>query len=117
MTLPKPEVLHCVVEKRIEAPLSAMELDWSAEGVSKREWHLPDGVVLTGAPPARFGIEVHRFGKDSYGLQLLWNRLNLNWHGLTRREIMASCLPMLLRTLGTDLGYLLEQPIEKARAA
>ena len=117
MTLLKPEIERCFVEKRIEPPLSAMELCWNADGVTERAWHLPEGAVLTGAPPTRFGIAVHRLGKDGYDVQVLWNRLILNWHGLTRREILASCLPMLLRALGTDLGYLLEQPIEKAQAA
>ena len=43
---------------------------------------------------------------------MLWNQLSLRWDHLTRAQIMASSLTVILNALGTDVWYLLNQPIE-----
>ncbi len=119
MYLPKPEVARCFFERSFEPPLPAMELRWDldAAGLAERTWHLPDGVVLKGATPERFGVTIHRLGENAYCVRLLWNRLCLSWESLTRAQVMASALANLLTALGTDLWYLLNQPVEKGKAA
>lgn len=114
MQLPTPKVERCFSERGFDPPLSAMELDWDedAPAVMERAWHLPDGVSLKGPAPQRFGVAIRRSGNDSYCVRVLWNRLCLSWDGLTRVQIMASSLKLLLDALGTDLWYLLNQPIE-----
>lgn len=116
MNLPKPTVDRCFFEHSFEPPLSAMELCWDpdAPGVMERAWHLPEGVVIKGAAPGRFGVTIHRLGKDSYQVRVLWNRLCLSWEGLTRVQIMTSSLAIILSALGTDLWYLLNQPVKAA---
>ena len=112
MELPKPETVRCFFDRSFEPPLSAMELRWDADapGVAERTWHLPDGVVLKGPAPRRFGVTIHRLSKNSYQVRVLWNRLCLSWDDLTRLQIMTSSLAIVLSALGTDLWYLLEQP-------
>jgi hypothetical protein len=118
MNLPRPKIKRCCIENNADASMSCMELQWDldAPGIMERAWHLPDGVVLQGPAPARFGIIVHRIGKDSYRVRLVWNRLCLSWDGLTRVQIMASSLKLLLAALGTDLWHLLEQPAQSMAA-
>jgi hypothetical protein len=113
MDLPKPNVLRCFVEPGCE-PLSAMELRWSADSAD-RVWHLPDGITLKGAAPARFGVAIHRLGENTYQVRVLWNRLSLHWSDLTRLQIMSGSLAVLLRALGTDVWDLLNQPVEAKR--
>ncbi len=107
--LPAPEIVRCYFETRFEPHLPAMELRWDPEvaGVAERTWYLPDNVCLT----------LHRHGDDTYQVRVLWNRLCLCWEHLPRTEIMASSLSLVLAALGTDLWYLLSQPIEAAPAA
>lgn len=114
MDLPKPEVVRCFVERSFQPPLPAMELRWDpdATGVADRAWYLPDNICLKGPAPERFGLTIRRRGDDAYQVRVCWNRLCLSWEGLTRVQIMSSSLAMLLQTLGTDLWYLLNQPIE-----
>lgn len=122
MDLPKPEVQRCFSERSFEPPLPAMELRWdtNAVGVAERTWHLPDQLLISGLPPDRFGVAIHRCEENKYQVRVMWNRLCLSWEGLTRREIMTSALASILNALGTDPWYLLNQPIEDeavARAA
>jgi len=114
MELPKPTVERCFFEHSFEPPFSAMELTWDpdAPGVMERTWHLPDGVVIKGPAPQRFGVTIHRLGNNSYRVRALWNRLCLSWEGLTRLQIMTSSLALVLSALETDLWYLLNQPVE-----
>jgi hypothetical protein len=72
MNLPRPKIKRCCIENNADASVSCMELQWDldAPGIMERAWHLPDGVVLQGPAPARFGIIVHRIGKDSYRVRL-----------------------------------------------
>lgn len=117
--LPKPEVVRCFFEKSLHIQLPAMVLKWDAwaPGVQDRTWYLPDNLVLKGPAPERFGVTIIRQGDNAFQVRLLWNEMGLSWNGLTRTQIMSSSLAMILQALGTDLWYLLEQPIEPALAA
>lgn len=117
MSLPKPTVVRCFFEPSFESPLPAMELCWDADGQAERIWRLPMRVDLSGPAPERFGITLRRTGNDSYHLRMLWNDLSLCWDGLTRTQIMASSLTLVLDALGTDLWYLLSQPADEAGVA
>jgi hypothetical protein len=114
MELPKPEIDRCFFERSLEPPLPAMDLSWDPDvpGVAERFWYMPGGVLLKGPAPHRFGITIHRQGIDSYRVRVLWNSLCLCWDELTRLQIMASSLAIILDALGTDLWYLLNQPVE-----
>ena len=118
MELPKPDVIRCFFEKSFEPHLPAMYLRWNpdAPGVAERTWYLPDSVSLKGPAPERFGIMINRHGSDAYQVRVLWNRLCLSWGDLTRVQIMASSLALILNALGTDLWYLLNQPIAAENA-
>ena len=115
-SLSKPEVLRCYFDQAQEPHLPAMELRWDGDdpGHAERVWHLPENVVLKRSAPHRFGITVSRLGANSFRVRCLWDELSMSWATLTRGQIMASSLPQVLRALGTDLWYLLEQPVEDA---
>jgi hypothetical protein len=91
-----------------------MNLRWSAEGqeLAERLWYLPKSVCLVGPAPTRFGITVRRRQADGYAVQVLWDETHLSWTNLNRVELVSSALAPLLRVLGTDLWYLLDQPVE-----
>ncbi|MBI2803640.1 MAG: hypothetical protein HYX68_01485 [Planctomycetes bacterium] len=114
MDLSRPEVVRCFFDRTFDPPLPAMELDWDAHaaGAAEGVWHLPENVSLNGPAPVRFGITIHRLGSDRYQVRVLWNHLCLSWDGLTRRQIMTTSLAHVLKALGTDLWYLLNQPEE-----
>ena len=116
MELPKPQVERCFFENSFDTPLPAMELCWDPDGpgVAERTWYLPGSVQVKGPAPERFGITINRLGADSYRVRVLWNRLCLCWEDLTRVQIMTSSLAIVLNALGTDLWYLLSQPIEES---
>jgi hypothetical protein len=113
--LTKPEVLRCYFEDTVQPHIPAMDLRWDPDtpGVAERTWHLPDGVSIKGPAPEHFGVTIHRRGPNSYHVRALWNQLILGWNQLTRIQIMTSALVPLLRSLGTDVWYLLEQPVEE----
>lgn len=116
MDLPRPDVVRCFFEQSFEPPLPAMELRWDPDsaGAFERVWNLPESVLVKGPAPQRFGVTIHRLGENSYKVRVLWNRLCLSWDELTRRQIMTSSLVLVLGALGTDVWYLLDQPIEEA---
>lgn len=115
MDLSRPEVVRCFFEPSTEAPLPAMELCWDPDtpGIAERTWHLPNSIVLKGPAPQRFGIAIHRHEANAYRVRVLWNDMVFTWDDLTRTQVMASSLTQLLQVLGTDLWYLLNQPIEE----
>jgi hypothetical protein len=119
MDLPKPNVVRCFFEHSFEPPLPAMDLRWDPDssGAFERVWHLPESVMIKGPAPQRFGVTIHRLGDDMYKVRVVWNHLCLNWDKLTRRQIMTSSLALILGSLGTDVWYLLEQPVEEAALA
>jgi hypothetical protein len=111
--LPSPEVLRCYFDEEFDPPLPALCLRWQPEDAGKTErlWELPDGVCMTGTPPQRFGISIQRRDTDSYTVRLLWDRTCLIWSSLVRAQLLGSALAPLLAAMGTDLWYLLDQPI------
>ena len=115
MDLSKPDVVRCYFEPSNDAPLPAMELCWDPDtpGISERTWHLPNSIVLKGPAPCRFGVMIYRQGDDSYRVRVLWDQMTVTWDDLTRMQIMTSSLTQILNALGTDLWYLLNQPIEE----
>jgi hypothetical protein len=114
--LPEPEVLSCFFDDQFLPHLPAMYLDWKVEAVRCRlqSWKLPLDVLLTSAAPTRFGIEVRRYGRNDYSVRLLWNDSRFCWDSLSREQLLDTSLPSLLSAMGTDMRYLLEQPIEVA---
>jgi hypothetical protein len=92
-----------------------MHLRWDpdAPGVADRTWHFPGGVSIRGAAPEHFGVTFHRRGPNAYEVRVLWNELSLAWMNLSRLQIMTCTLAPLLRSLGTDLWQLLDQPVEQ----
>ncbi len=111
-TLPPPQVLRCYFDDAFTPRLPAMDLRWDADLVGgERLWELPDGVALVGPPPERFGVSINRRGPDSYSVRLLWDRTSLTWDALPRFEVLTSALAPLLAAMGTDLWYLLDQPV------
>jgi hypothetical protein len=118
MDLPKPQVVRCFFESNLEEPLPAMELRWDADlGAFERTWYLPDKVSIKGPAPHRFGVTIRRTGENAYNVRLLWNCLCLNFDELSRTQIMTTSLTHLLNALGTDVWYLLNQPLENAKQA
>lgn len=113
-TLPRPEVIRCFFDRNAAPHLPAMELRWDVDAPSVADgiWRLPGNVVVTGPAPDRFGVTVRRKGVDSFAVRVLWNELSLQWESLTRTQVMTGSLAPLLRALGTDLWYLLEQPVD-----
>lgn len=110
-----PEVVGCFFERAFDPPLWGLELRWPRETLAAdRSWHLPDGMLLHGPVPTRFGITVHRLHADRYQVRLMWDGRCLQWNGLTRQALLSSSLSPLLAALGTDLAYLLDQPAEAA---
>ena len=117
--LPKPEIVNCFFDESVAPHLPGMVLRWDAQAPALVDaiWNLPDGVVLRGAAPERFGVTVERCGPNAFRVRVLWNQLSLIWDRLSRRQIIASSLTPILEALGTDLWYLLEQPIAEMQAA
>jgi hypothetical protein len=116
--LPAPQIIRCYFEDSFDSHLPAMELRWDPDvpGGAERTWYFPDCLSLQGPPPERFALTIRRCGDDAHDLRVLWNRLCLNWDALSRTEIMASSLTAILAALGTDLWYLLSQPVEQQAA-
>ncbi len=111
--LPAPRVVGCSFEDVFLPRLSSMRLEWSgpAAAAGQRTWALPGEITLRGAAPTEFGIYVQREGEDSYDVRLVWNQTHLSQKGLTRRQLRQTCLGPLLRAMGTDFEYLLDQPV------
>jgi hypothetical protein len=112
-TLPVPQVVRCYFDASFEPHLPAMCLRWPAEDTGEGEcvWELPEGVRFAGPPPHHFGIRIQRQADDSYAVRLLWDRTCLTWLDLTRDQLLHSDLDAMLASLGTDLWYLLDQPL------
>ena len=108
-TLPAPKVVRCYFDTTFEPHLPAMSLRWDEE--AECLWELPEGVRFNGPPPRQFGVRIQRRAEDAYSVRLLWDRTCLTWLDLTRSQLLASDLEPLLAALGTDLWYLLDQPL------
>jgi hypothetical protein len=118
-TLPAPEMVRCYFDTSFEPRLPAMCLRWEEDDANRDEyiWELPEGVRFNGPPPRQFGIRVQRQALDSYAVHLLWDRTCLNWLDLTRAQLLNCDLDALLAALGTDLWYLLDQPLPHGEPA
>jgi hypothetical protein len=112
-TLPAPKVLRNYFDDEFEPQLPAMWLRWEAGSpdLGERLWELPEGVCVTGPAPERFGLRIQRRAADAYAVRLLWNQTRLSWSSLKRVQLLTSSLAPLLSAIGTDLWYLLDQPI------
>jgi hypothetical protein len=112
--LPSPEVVRCYFDDDFEPHLPALCLRWSPDSRTpgERLWTLPEGVRLIGPAPQRFGVSIQRRGTDSYAVRLLWERTGFHWPAVTRAQLLSTSLEPLLAAMGTDLWYLLEQPLE-----
>jgi hypothetical protein len=108
-------VVRCYFDDGFAPRLPAMCLRWDTGALGgERLWDLPEGVTLVGPPPERFGVSIRRCGSDSYNVRLLWDRTCLSWGDLPRAQILTSALAPLLGAMGTDLWYLLDQPVTSA---
>jgi len=115
-SLPQPEVVSCFFAAELQPAFPAMHLRWNTGvmGLAERTWFFPQKVTLTGSAPERFGVTLQRHDADAYVLKVLWNHMFFSWQNLTRVQILASSLTPILRALGTDLWYLLNQPIDQS---
>src|SRR5437868_14680626 len=112
-TLSAPEVLECYFDRSFDLHLPSMSLRWGrSRAANERLWYLPEGICLSGSPPERFGLHVERRDADAYSVRLLCNQTSLSWSSLTRAQLMTSALAPLLAAMGTDLWYLLDQPLQ-----
>ncbi len=112
-----PEIVRCYFDDGFAPRLPAMRLRWDAAALAEEHtWELPEGIRIVGPPPDRFGISIRRRGDDSYNVRLLWGRTCLYWDDLARVQLAECDLTPLLDALGTDLWYLLDQPIGSAPA-
>jgi hypothetical protein len=111
--LSQPEIVRCYIDEVFDARVPAMCLRWESEARESPEqtWELPQGIRVVGPAPVRFGVSIRRHGKDGYAVRLLWDYTCMYWPTLTRRALMVSSLASLLEAMGTDLWYLLDQPI------
>jgi hypothetical protein len=113
-TLPAPQVLRCYFDDTFTPPLPVMCLRWEED--ADRLWELPEDVSVAGPAPRRFGVTIERRSADTYSVRLLWDRTSFGWPALTRSQLLASTLVPLLGAVGTDLWYLLDQPVSIERA-
>lgn len=108
----EPEVLTCYFDDGFNPPLAAMRLRWHSEPfVRDRLWLLPGGVQIVGPAPQSFGLAIRRSGFDEYHVCLLWSDARFSWPALRRAHLQASSLGAFLQSIGTELAYLLQQPI------
>jgi hypothetical protein len=110
--LPEPTVLRCYFDEAFEPHLPAMCLRWAPEDSSQEQlWKLPEGICIRSHAPRRFGVSIQRQAEDAYSVRLLWDHTSLQWLSLSRDQLLTSSLAPMLQALGTDLWYLLDQPL------
>ena len=109
----EPRIVRCLFDHSLEPHLVALELDWQGTpwAAGQRTWTLPGGWQYVGGPPRRFAIDVVRLAANSYRVRLVWNQVQVQWSQLERHQILHTSLSEVLAALGTDLAYLLDQPI------
>jgi hypothetical protein len=116
--LPAPEVVRCYRQKAVGTQLPVMALHWPCDDPvgGEQSWNLPEGTSIHGPPPRLFGLRLLRGRGASYSLRLVWDRTTLAWDGLSRDQILGSCLRPLLAALGADLWHLLDQVQETTKS-
>jgi hypothetical protein len=107
--LPAPQVVSCYFDDRVTPHLAAMRLRWP-DGPRDHYWVLPTGEELVGPPPERFGVWVRRQASDEYAISLVWDEV-VQESFAGRWRLLNSSLRPVLEALGTNLAYLLDQPI------
>lgn len=108
--LPEPEVQSCYFDDAFVPSLSTMCLRWPDEARGGR-WSFPASVCLTGPPPERFGVRIHRTDDDAYEIYLRWNNISLHWQATPRDQLVRSAIGTILAALGTNVDHILDQPI------
>jgi hypothetical protein len=113
ITLPVPELISCYFDDGFAPRLAAMRLRWPDDEAATTTglWHFPQNVRLLDTLPERFGVRVHRTGRDAFEVCLLWNNVSLRWANVPRAELINSSLHPVLAAIGTDLDDLLNQPV------
>ena len=107
--LPPAEVVRKYVDDTFDVNTPIMVLRWTDPAACERIWELPEGLSVVGPPPRHFALLVRRAAGDGYAVRLMWDRTQLSWPGLSRLDLLGSCLGALLSSLGLDLWSLLEQ--------
>ncbi len=109
--LPPAEVVRKYIDEEFDLHTPVQVLRWPGDPApAERLWDLPEGLCVVGGPPTRLGVSIRRQNGSAYAVRLLWERSVLSWTGLSRAEVLGSCLGPLLAALGVDLWSLLEQP-------
>lgn len=110
--LPEPDLVSCLVIDEVQPHMLAMRLNWPDDVLTQAQiWDLPGGQQQFSPAPECFGIVLHRSAEDAYVIRLWWDGCYFTWQNLTRQEIENTCLHRLLAALGSDLPFMLEQPI------
>jgi hypothetical protein len=110
--LPEPDLVSCLVVDEVQPHMLAMRLLWPDDITTQPQiWELPLGLQHFGPAPECFGIVLHRTAFDSYELRLWWDGSYHTWPHLPRRTVEDSCLGRLLASLGSDLSFMLDQPV------
>jgi hypothetical protein len=116
-SLPPPELVGCYSDLGFTPPLAAMQLHWPAAcAEAMQNWLLPRGEALSGPPQRRFGLLVRRQSEDAYAISLVWDSACRQWFSLRRHEVLGTALEPVLAALGTQLVYLLDQPVLAAHS-
>jgi hypothetical protein len=110
--LSEPDLVSCLVIEEVQPHMLAMRLHWPDDDTTGPQiWDLPGNVQQFGPAPDVFGIVLHRMAFDGFDLRLWWDGTHFSWPHLSRRTIEDSCLGRLLSALGSDLGFMLDQPV------
>jgi hypothetical protein len=112
--LPAPDVVSCRFDGGFAPALAVLCLEWPTLAV--RPWRLPGGWAATAPPPTRFGVRVLRARPDDYSVCVVWDEFALRIASTTARELRDSSLSGLLAALGSDLEYILAQPVEEGES-
>lgn len=115
-SLPTAEVVRKFIDDAFDAHSPVMVLRWPGDaGQAERLWELPEGHVIAGQAPGRFGYAIRRTATDAYAVKVAWGRTTLSWSGVSRLELLGSCLGSVLASVGVDLWSVLEQPAPGGR--
>jgi len=114
--LPSAQIVRKFFDEAFDRYTPVWALRWDdMPGEADRLWELPEGMCVVGPPPRRFGLQLKRHSADGYAVRLQWDRTQLNWPGLTKAELLGSCLAPLLAAVGCDLWAMLDQPLAASR--
>jgi hypothetical protein len=113
--LPTAEVVRKAIDETFDRYAPVWVLRWQDDGPAQRLWELPEGLCVVGGPPGRLGLSIRPQASGTYAVRLLWERTLLSWPGLSRLELLGSCLSPMLAALGLDMWSMLEQPVTAGR--